>query len=261
MLKIFRNLRRKLLSDNKTSKYTIYAIGEIFLVVVGILIALQINNWNEIKNNQTITNKYLSGFISDLKKDKTQLESLIYVRKKQSQNAKALLSMVEADEYDLDEFYNHYYFLFPFYRFIPNSNTLEEVLNSSHLRFITDEGIKNRLLDLRGSYKSIQLNEEHVYEDRAIYLYSPLTMNHLELNGLFIADTGFEVEKREASFSKSKDVEVYKKDVEYLMKDRHFKSFINLLDFNLIFVIPQLEKARSDCESIISLIEEKLQEN
>ena len=71
------------------------------------------------------------------------------------------------------------------------------MLNSSHLRFITDEGIKNRLLDLRGSYKSIQLNEEHVYEDRAIYLYSPLTMNHLELNGLFIADTGFEVEKRD----------------------------------------------------------------
>jgi len=64
------------------------------------------------------------------------------------------------------------------------------------------------------------------------------------MNGLFIADTGFSVEKREESFSKSKDVEVYKKDVEYLMKDRHFKSFLNLLDFNLIFVIPQIEKAK-----------------
>ena len=83
-------------------------------------------------------------------------------------------------------------------------------------------------------------------------------MNHIEMNGLFIADTGFSVEKREESFSKSKDAEVYKKDVEYLMKDRHFKSFINLLDFNLVFVIPQVEKARNECQSIISLIEEKL---
>jgi Family of unknown function (DUF6090) len=258
MLKIFRKIRQNLLSENKTSKYTIYAIGEIFLVVVGILIALQINNWNETKKEQAITDKYLSGFVSDLEKDRIQLETLIAVRKKQSASAKALLDMIETNDYELDSFYNHYYFLFPFYRFTPNSNTLEEVLNSSHLRFITDEDIKNRLLDLRSSYKRIQLNEEHVYEDRSIYLYSALTMNHIEMNGLFIADTGFSVEKKEESFSKSKDAEVYKKDAEYFINDRHFKSFINLLDFNLVFVIPQVEKARNECQSIISLIEEKL---
>ena len=161
-------------------------------------------------------------------------------------------------KYQLDSFYNHYYYLLPFYRFIPNSNTLEEVLNSSHLRFIKDENIKNRLLDLRSSYKSIQLNEEHVYEDRSVYQYSALTLNHIEFNGLFIADTGLPVEKREESFSKSKDVEVYKKDAEYFIKDRHYKSFLNLLDFNLVFVIPQVENARDECNSIISLIEEKL---
>jgi hypothetical protein len=83
-------------------------------------------------------------------------------------------------------------------------------------------------------------------------------LNHIEFNGLFIADTGFPMEKREESFSKSKDVEVYKKDADYFMKDRHFKSFINLLDLNLTFVIPQVEKARNDCQSIISLIEENM---
>ena len=207
MLKIFRKIRQNLLSENKTSKYTLYAIGEIFLVVVGILIALQINTWNEAKKEDAITQKYYDGFVSDLEKDRTQLEDLISVRKKQSASAKALLNMIEKNEYELDSFYNHYYFLLPFYRFIPNSNTLEEVLNSSHLRFITDEDIKNRLLDLRSSYKNIQLNEEHVYEDRSVYLYSALTMNHIELNGLFIADTGMSIEKREESFAKSKDVE------------------------------------------------------
>jgi len=45
-MKIFRKIRLNLLSENKTRKYLIYAIGEIILVVTGILIALQINNWN-----------------------------------------------------------------------------------------------------------------------------------------------------------------------------------------------------------------------
>lgn len=246
------------MEKNRTGKYLKYAVGEIILVVIGILIALSINNWNETKKEQAITNNYLSGFVGDLKKDRAQLDNLIIVRKKQNESVKALLNIIETNDYDLDSFYSHFYYLFPFHKFTPNSNTLEEVLNSSHLRFITDEDMKNRLLDLRNSYKRIKLAEEHVYEDRSVYQYSALTLNHIELNGLFIADTGFPIEKREESFSKSKDVEVYKKDADYLMKDRHFKSFINLFDFNLLYVIPQVEKARYDCQSIISLIEEKL---
>ncbi len=52
MIKFFRQVRQNLLMENKTSKYFKYAIGEIILVVIGILIALQINNWNEDKKSQ-----------------------------------------------------------------------------------------------------------------------------------------------------------------------------------------------------------------
>ena len=60
MIKFFRKIRQKLLSENKFSKYLIYAIGEIILVVIGILIALQFNNYNEQHKhlqaiNETIT--------------------------------------------------------------------------------------------------------------------------------------------------------------------------------------------------------------
>ena len=55
MIKFFRKIRQKLLSENKFSKYFIYALGEIILVVIGIMIALQANNWNEKrKTNNTI---------------------------------------------------------------------------------------------------------------------------------------------------------------------------------------------------------------
>jgi hypothetical protein len=53
MIKFFRKIRQNLLTENKFSKYILYAIGEILLVVVGILIALNINNNNELEKKQT----------------------------------------------------------------------------------------------------------------------------------------------------------------------------------------------------------------
>ena len=50
MINFFDKIRRKLADDNKPLKYMKYAIGEIVLVVVGILIALQVNNWNKLRN-------------------------------------------------------------------------------------------------------------------------------------------------------------------------------------------------------------------
>ncbi len=52
MIKFFRRIRQNLIMENKTSKYFKYAIGEILLVVIGILIALQINNLNEAKKQE-----------------------------------------------------------------------------------------------------------------------------------------------------------------------------------------------------------------
>ena len=59
MIKFFRKIRQRLLSENKFSKYLIYAIGEIILVVIGILIALSINNWNENKKDRKLEKEFL----------------------------------------------------------------------------------------------------------------------------------------------------------------------------------------------------------
>ena len=61
MIKLFRKIRQKLLAENKISKYLIYAIGEIILVVIGILIALQINNWNESNKEKKKHGYYLNS--------------------------------------------------------------------------------------------------------------------------------------------------------------------------------------------------------
>jgi hypothetical protein len=58
MIKFFRKIRQNLLMKNKTGKYLKYAIGEIFLVVIGIFIALQLNNWNENRKTDSIKQSY-----------------------------------------------------------------------------------------------------------------------------------------------------------------------------------------------------------
>lgn len=69
MIKFFRRIRKQLLADNKFTKYLLYAVGEIVLVVIGILIALQINNKNEAQNNETRFVKVLKEIRQDLETD------------------------------------------------------------------------------------------------------------------------------------------------------------------------------------------------
>ncbi|RPA68526.1 hypothetical protein EF405_08045 [Cyclobacteriaceae bacterium YHN15] len=76
MLKFFRKIRQKLLSQNRFTRYLAYAIGEIFLVVIGILIALQINTWNENRKYRNQEADFYSDVISDLDKDLEKLDFL-----------------------------------------------------------------------------------------------------------------------------------------------------------------------------------------
>lgn len=69
MITFFREIRQSLMSQNKVKRYTLYAIGEVFLVVIGIYIAIQFNNWNEGKKNQKLVKTNIGILIETLKED------------------------------------------------------------------------------------------------------------------------------------------------------------------------------------------------
>ena len=81
MIKFFRNIRQSLINQNNMGKYLKYAIGEILLVVIGILIALQINNWNERRIESAEEQKILKNLKIDFDNDKRQLETIIEMTK------------------------------------------------------------------------------------------------------------------------------------------------------------------------------------
>ena len=69
MLRLFRTIRKKLIEQDNIRKYLLYAVGEIFLVVVGILIALQVNNWNEDRKNRNAVDQYIASILQDIDSD------------------------------------------------------------------------------------------------------------------------------------------------------------------------------------------------
>ena len=77
MIKFFRKIRFELMSNNQTGRYFKYAIGEILLVVVGILIALQINNWNQERQKRSKEQLYLISFQNDLTNNSIELQRVI----------------------------------------------------------------------------------------------------------------------------------------------------------------------------------------
>ncbi|MBC2839857.1 DUF6090 family protein [Robiginitalea sp. SC105] len=91
MLRFFRTLRQKLLTENQFSKYLLYAIGEILLVVIGILIALQIDNWNEKRITKQREIKYITELNHNLKRNLRQFESFSSAQKELIHNMSKLI--------------------------------------------------------------------------------------------------------------------------------------------------------------------------
>lgn len=77
MFTLFRRIRQKLIASGSITKYLLYATGEILLVVIGILIALQINNWNETNKMDSMVSQALSEIREDLVQDTLILQSRI----------------------------------------------------------------------------------------------------------------------------------------------------------------------------------------
>jgi Family of unknown function (DUF6090) len=97
MIKFFRTIRRNLIAEGKTSKYLKYAIGEIILVVVGILIALQINNWNEHQKILRAEEEILINLKSELSINRDQLGNILQIHENEFKDGLELLTLFNKD--------------------------------------------------------------------------------------------------------------------------------------------------------------------
>lgn len=175
MIKFFRHIRKSLLMENKTGKYFKYAIGEIVLVVIGILIALSINNWNDQRLERTQEIKYLKNIKSDLSKDLINLDRQLSIRKEKHKGSSKLISQINGTAItDLDELIFNVVNSIMEERFTPNNSTYNELNSSGNLNIISNDSIKSLIMELQELYQSNAFAIEHEAFDYKEYLSKPL---------------------------------------------------------------------------------------
>ena len=133
MIKLFRNIRQNLLNEGKTSKYLKYAFGEIILVVIGILIALQINNWNENQKAKTTEIYVLKEILSNLNEDGIILSEIVEQRQKAKISVAAMLNYLQTENINKDTIEKDMLHFLTFERYFPINNAYE-VLKSKGLQ-------------------------------------------------------------------------------------------------------------------------------
>ena len=159
-MKFFRRVRQKLILDNKKIQYLKYALGEILLVVIGILIALQINNWNQSVKDKKSLNEYLIKIKSHTSEDIKQLEELSKGRKQISDLCKkarnSILNKTENDNLFLFKISGS---AFADFYFKPNSGGYESLKNSKYYGKINNTKLDSLLAKYHGLVDIIAENE------------------------------------------------------------------------------------------------------
>ena len=149
MINFFRKIRHKLLTENKFSKYLLYAIGEIFLVVIGILIALQVNNWNEKIKLQNESQEILKALNVEFKNNRAVLKDRIDYLEDANKYVQAVLKLTKSDESQLRQVNidSIISLSLKYGNYNPANSTILELISSGKLNLIEDGQLKDNLFN------------------------------------------------------------------------------------------------------------------
>ncbi|MCW8982273.1 MAG: DUF6090 family protein [Altibacter sp.] len=168
MIKFFRHIRQRLIGENRFSKYLLYAIGEIILVVIGILIALQINNWNENRKERILENSILDKISTNIQDDINQYNKILSAENSARVKVDSFLTIIRNpmrfQTSDLDPYYKSLWY---FQRFTPNKSALTNLISSGKINIIENQELLENVL---GYYKTI--DEQTASVDEALASYS-----------------------------------------------------------------------------------------
>jgi len=237
MIKFFRKIRQKLLTENKFSKYLIYAIGEIILVVIGILLALQINNWN----NQRITSSQELILLKEMKKnlenDILDIQGNIGRIKGLLNSNQLVLNNLDPPNSYNDKLARHYAGIYTTTGFAKNTSAYKN-LESMGFNIIRNDSLRIEITNLYTTVYNGIVTTERIH---AFFIQNhlfPQMMESIEIDTYFVQARPI--------------------DHESLSKNHKFKEIVNYNCAYLNGMINNYTKAEEKIASLINLIEEEL---
>ncbi|WP_296705671.1 DUF6090 family protein [Algoriphagus sp.] len=174
MISFFRKIRQSLISHNKVTRYLVYAIGEIVLVMIGILLALQVNTWNEKRKLKTEEIKTLQNFRESLKDDSLNFEFSMLSVRKTVKSMELILNWINADKSYQDSLKYHFGNLNNLTTPIINTSPFES-LKSNNLTLISNKDLRQKIIhfyDSNNAGMALQINHYRaIIEDASSHFY------------------------------------------------------------------------------------------
>ena len=175
MIKFFRHIRKDLMEKNKTGKYFKYAIGEIILVVIGILIALQVSNWNTNRIEVQEELRTIQNLHNEFTTNQKILETSISNTKKSINTGRYIMSLINTDlEYLKTQNTDSLLFeIFEIGAINITENSVLEILQSGKLKNLKNDNLKSLIFEWTQKKTRIADNRESV-DDKTNYLVNYL---------------------------------------------------------------------------------------
>lgn len=170
MINLLRRIRRNMMTEKKSDLYMVYAIGEVVLVVLGILIALQIDNWNENKQTRNTEQQYLLSLKEEFSFNKGELESIMNRNELNFNNALRILDNTgpgnpEITEVEFGSLLTKS--LSTETQFDPNQGVIDEIISSGKLGIFSSEKLKFALSSWSGILYRVRLQEQELLNMRS----------------------------------------------------------------------------------------------
>ena len=177
MIKFFRKIRYDLMEKNKTAKYFKYAIGEIVLVMIGILLALQVSNWNQERKEADKEQLLLEALHKEFLENRTQLDSVVFVHERSLASTQKMISRfpINIETINLDTLGKDLQYWGNWSTFNPSQGVIKSLVNSSTFELISDPDLRALLVsweDVLADYKeeediAVQLLYDHLFPELA----------------------------------------------------------------------------------------------
>lgn len=169
MAQFFNKIRQQLLSEQRLSKYLLYSLGEIVLVVIGILIALAINNNSQEQSLRKREQTYLNGLKAEFQISKVKLDELIRLNRLQYNGAKQMLTYISnKQEHPTEQAFSELIYntfsadLF----FNPNNSLLNEMINTGSLKDISNSALRVQLTNWLSTLDDVYKQENDLDAQR-----------------------------------------------------------------------------------------------
>ncbi|WP_297798589.1 DUF6090 family protein [uncultured Eudoraea sp.] len=226
MALFFKRIRHKLLNSKRFGKYTLYAIGEVLILIFGIAIAVQVNNWDQRRRNRTLEINILKSIKEDLHSDLNDLQFGIDLHTEGNASAEIILNHLE-NNLPYDDSLGYHFLAANYFTYLGYSRGGIESLRSLGVNTITNEKLRSQIITL------YDMNYVHM-----LYLSDQSkNKNGYAIQNLFISrfDQGeyFDDPNTENPYDGSMiplDYEALKKDTEYIY---YVKTYRNGIDYYL----------------------------